>query len=270
MSCKKSDLLIKFRQYLRDKNRSKRTVEQYISIVNGLYYHSKTHPSKVNSEQVSEYIRSKKAVRTKNQSIGALKTFFAFIGRPKVVNIEYGNPEKTLPKTISRFEFDKIILKCNNSKHRLIFLLMFSHGLRVGEVIDCQVSWFGSQIVNERKYYTLKITGKGAKDRMVVLSKETERELKMYSKACNIDLTIKDQRLFKGQSKDFYSISSIQALTKKYFGFKPHTLRHSFATELMNKGIDIKLISELLGHSNVKTTEIYTHVSVRSILSIAA
>lgn len=271
MKNKKSELLKAFRQKLIDKNRSPRTVDQYLSIVKSLYFFTdKTHPSKITENQISEFVRSQVAARTKNQYIGCLKTFFSFIGRPKVVNIPYGRVEQKLPKVISRYEFDHKTANCQNSKHRLIFLLLFSHGLRVGEVVNIQISWFGSQVVDNEKYYTLKIKGKGAKDRMVVISKEVEKELKRYVFRNGIDLTIKDQYLIKGQSKPQYAAESIQKLTKKYFGTNPHTLRHSFATELLNKGIDLRIIQELLGHSSVKTTEVYTHVSVKTILRIAA
>lgn len=270
MTVKTAELIKSFRRNLKDKNRSDNTIVQYISIVTTLFSGSESNAHKITEAEISTFIRSKKSVRTRNQYIGALKTFFGFIGRPNVVNVPYGKPPKTLPKTISRVEFDARMKNVSNTKHRLIFLLMFSHGMRVGEVVNIRVSWFGSQVVEEKKYYTLQITGKGAKDRQIVLSKETAAELKSYAKEYSIDLTMKDQTLFKGQKSEHYSTSSIQALTKRFFNCKPHTLRHSCATELLNKGIDTKLVQEILGHESSQTTEIYQHVSVRTIIHIAA
>lgn len=266
----KSDYVELFRQRLQDLNRSERTIEQYCSIVKSLVASAAEHPSKITENQITAFIRSQNSVRTKNQYIGALKTFFAFIGRPRVVSVPYGKPPKTLPKTISRVEFDARMKHVSNSKHRLILLFLFSHGLRVGEVVNIRVSWFGSQIVEGQKYYTIQVTGKGAKDRKLVLTKETERALKHYATEFGIDLTNKNQTLLKGQNSEYYSTSSIQRITQRVFGCKPHTLRHSFATELLNKGIRTRLVQDALGHASIKTTEIYQHVSVRSLLHVAA
>lgn len=197
MKGNKSELLNLFRQNLRDLNRSNQTIEQYTSIVMCLFRHADVTPSKITELQIANFIRLQKSVRTKNQYIGALKTFFSFIGRTKVVRVPYGKPPQTLPKTISRVEFDARMKTVANSKHRLLLLFMFSHGLRVGEVATVRVSWFGSQILEGRKYYTMQVTGKGAKDRKIVLSKETEKALQAYAREHKIDLTKKTKRCLK-------------------------------------------------------------------------
>jgi len=265
-----TDTIQSFCTHLRDRNLSKRTIDQYRSIVSQLRQYTGAPYSRVTADAVASFIRSHKSVRTRNQYIGCLKTFFQFIGRPQLVTVPYGKVPQHLPTTITRQQFDAQMQQCDNPKHRLIFLLLFSHGMRLGEVINVKVGWFGSQVVDGQKYYTLKIRGKGAKDRLIVLSREVEQALRDYAKIDGIDLTDKSLYLLTGTSDKKYSSTSIQKLTKRYFSTNPHTLRHSCATELMNKGIDIRIIQEYLGHSKVTTTELYTHVSVKAILRIAA
>lgn len=262
-------LINSFARYLKFKNRSDSTISVYLNIVRQFMKKTSECPIRISSYQIEDYVLTISNPRTRNQTIGCLKTFFKeIVNRPRVVKIPYAKVPKNNPTFISKQKFDKDLNKCTNFKHRLIFRLMFNHGLRVGEVVNCKIGWFGSQVVEEIKYYTLNVMGKGAKDRLICLSDETVFELKKYSKNFNIDLTDKNSHLIVGQSGGAYSTTSIQNLTKKYFSINPHALRHSCATEMMNKNINAKKIQDFLGHNSLKTTQIYTHTSLVSMVNV--
>lgn len=119
-----TDTIQSFCTHLQDRNLSKRTIDQYQSIVSQLRRYTGTPYSRVTADQVVSFIRSHQSVRTRNQYIGCLKTFFAFIGRPKLVTVPYGKVPQHLPSTITRQQFDAQMQQCHNAKHRLIFLLL--------------------------------------------------------------------------------------------------------------------------------------------------
>lgn len=260
-----------FEKYLKLKNMSDSTIKVYCSLISKFILTVQEYPQRVSKQDVEKYILKINSPRTRNQTIGCLKTFFKkIVNRPNIVDIPYAKVPDNNPVFISKEKFELSMENCLNYKHRLIFRLMFNHGLRVGEVVNCKIGWFGSQVINGVKYYTLNINGKGSKDRLICLSIETINELVNYSKSFRIDLTIKDYFLLTGKVKIKYSISSIQKLTKKYFNVNPHALRHSCATELVNRDVNQKKIQDLLGHSSSKTTEIYTHTSIKSMIGINA
>jgi integrase/recombinase XerD len=164
--------------------------------------------------------------------------------------------EKKLPTILSKQEINKLISVTKNINHRLIIQLGYSSGLRISEIIN--LKWqdidFDRNIIHIKK-------AKGKKDRIVMLSLKVKNNL--------IDFTLKKEGyVFITNRKNKYSQRSIQkiieiasvkaSLQKK---ITPHTLRHSFATHLLENGTDIRFIRDLLGHSNIKTTLIYTKVS---------
>lgn len=266
-----SDLVKTFEQYLMLRKFSLATVGSYIGIINKFIGGTPECPSRITSSQIAVYVLKIENARTRNQTIGCLKTFFKIVvKRPNVVNTPYAKVPSKTPVFITKEQFEQGMSKCPNHKHRLIFRLAFSHGLRLGEILNCRVGWFGSQVVEGVKHFTLNVTGKGSKDRLIWISKGTANELALYAKKFKIDLTNKNQYLLSGQVKEKYSGRAIQQLTQKYFGINPHALRHGFATELMNKDVNQKKIQDLLGHASSKTTEIYSHTSIRSIIGVSA
>jgi site-specific recombinase XerD len=143
--------------------------------------------------------------------------------------------------------------KIENIKHKSILSLTYSVGLRVSEVINLKIE----DIDSKRMIIHIK-NAKGRKDRVVPLSQKVLELLREYFKEYR---PIK--YLFNGQNSLKYSSGSCNQIVKKYLGEKYHIhqLRHSCATNLLENGTDLKIIQKILGHSNVKTTEIYTHVS---------
>ena len=174
---------------------------------------------------------------------------------------------KTLPNVYSREEIRKIIKSINNLKHRTMIFLIYSAGLRISELINMRVE----DIMVDRKMVLIR-RSKGRKDRYSTLADSALEMLTRYiiqSKPTNY--------LFEGQFGGQYSSTSIRNVlhaAKKKAGVRTmgsvHTLRHSFATHLLENGTDLRYIQELLGHNSSKTTEIYTHVSTLNISKITS
>ena len=202
-----------------------------------------------------------------NQGINSIKNFLKMkgIGFGDFL-IERPTKEHTLPKVLSGEEVLRILKAHQNLKHSLMLNITYSAGLRVGEVSRLKLQ----DIDFERK--SIRITqGKGRKDRISLLSENVAVMLKVY-----IEEYMPRVWLFEGQEPG-KSISerTVQAVFQQAMekaGVKRdvgiHSLRHSFATHLLENGTDIRYIQELLGHKSSKTTEIYTHVSNASMLKI--
>jgi len=170
----------------------------------------------------------------------------------------------TLPSVLSIKEISKILHVTKNIKHKTILLLIYSAGLRLGELLNLKIGDIDSE--------SMKIhvrQGKGKKDRYIMLS-ENMLKLREYYKIYK-----PKEFIIEGQHGGKYSPKSVQSVFKsslKKAGIKKkatvHTLRHSFATHLLDEGTDIRYIQELLGHKRLETTQIYTHVSSYSINKI--
>jgi len=171
--------------------------------------------------------------------------------------------EKQLPKVISKEKIKQMVKLTENLKHKLIIKLLYSSGLRLQELIDLKRKDidFERGIINVKK-------GKGKKDRITLNSEALKLDLlKYYSK--NI---FKTEYILEGRNGKYTkkSVQKVLDQAGKKVGIKvtPHMLRHSFATHLLEQGTDIRHIQKLLGHSDLKTTEIYTHVSTKDLSNI--
>ena len=183
--------------------------------------------------------------------------------RPYVIpTIIYPRPSTTLPSVMSPEEMMKLIDSVQNIKHRTILMLLYSTGMRLSEIANCRIADIDS------KNMRIKIVqGKGAKDRYTIMSQQVLLELRAYY------LIYKPkQYLFNGYCPGKrYSVRSIQHLMQKALTkvglenkhFTIHTIRHSFATHLLDNGTDLHTIKELLGHSSLQTTMKYMHLTSR-------
>ena len=254
------------------KRYSDNTVRNYVSCFESfINYYYDEEPINLNEIDVRKYlqklIQDEKSNSYVNMAVNSIKFFYETVhGMPnRFYSIERPRKEKQLPEVLSKEEIIRIINHTNNIKHKCIIGLLYSSGLRRGELLSLNVTDIDS------KRMVVKVSnGKGKKDRISILSPSILKDLQQYYKEYR-----PKKYLFEGQKGDKYSVTSvlniISAAAKKAGIFKrvtPHMLRHSFATHLLENGTDIRHIQLLLGHSSTKTTEIYTHVANRSFMEI--
>lgn len=223
-------------------------------------------------EQIREFLVDAcrgKSLSYQNQLINAIKYFYEqILKRPRTYyQIDRPRKEFRLPVVLSKQEVEKIFRQIHNRKHHAILSTIYASGLRISEVIRLKIRDIDSQ----RMVLVIR-QSKGKKDRQVPLSKQLLKELRTY-----YQLYKPKDYLFEGERGGAYSKSSIQQIfrkAKKGAGIQKkatvHTLRHSYATHLLESGTDLRMIQVLLGHNSVKTTEIYTHVSHRYIQSVVS
>lgn len=196
-----------------------------------------------------------------NQAISALEFLFKSIGQPDYFSFDINRPkrEKKLPGVLSKDEVFKIIEAIDNLKHKALIMLIYSGGLRVSEAAKLKIE----DVDSKRNLIYIK-AAKGRKDRCTILSKAALEVTRLYFKIYKPAIW-----LFEGQGKEehitertiqrvFENAANKAGIRKKA---TVHTLRHSFATHLLENGTDLRYIQELLGHESSTTTEIYTHVS---------
>ncbi len=197
-------------------------------------------------------------------AINAIKFYFEkVLNRPQIV-VHIPRPKKPwqLPKVHATEQVKKIILATNNEKHKTMLMLAYASGLRLQEIINLKIADINSarMVIEVRR-------GKGKKDRQVVLSEKLLKQLRKYFIMYKPKIW-----LFEGKPGEQYGYRTLQevfANAKDKAGIKKqggiHTMRHSFATHLLENGTDIRMIQELLGHNSIKTTIRYTHVSKAQI-----
>ncbi|MCR9287488.1 MAG: tyrosine-type recombinase/integrase [Bacteroidetes bacterium] len=204
-------------------------------------------------------VKEKLSESAQNQFVNAIKFYYEqVLGQPReYYDIQRPKKSKNLPNVLSKGDVKKILNQPKNIKHRAILATLYSAGLRIGEIINLRIQ----DIRSEEGYIYIK-GAKGKKDRRTILSGKLLELLREYF--------IKDKPaywLFEGQSGGQYSTRSIQSIFRRAIKearinpwATPHTLRHSFATHLLQQGVSLRDIQALLGHSSSKTTEIYTHI----------
>lgn len=199
------------------------------------------------------------------QLISALRLFCSTVlGRViEELPLERPRPQRRLPTVLSRQELSRFLAAVANPKHRALLAVAYSAGLRVGEVVRLRAG----DLDRERGVLHVR-GGKGRKDRSTLLSGTALALVDAYLAGAESSPWI-----FPGARPDRHitsrTVQKFTAAAARKAGLSkpvtPHVLRHSFATHLMERGTDVRLIQELLGHSSVRTTEIYTHVSQRHI-----
>lgn len=193
----------------------------------------------------------------------ALKFYYSEILGKEMGNIKIPKKDKTLPEVLSKDEVKKLIESTDNVKSRLIVSLLYSSGLRVSELVNLKVSDLN---LDENTGWVRR--GKGSKDRLFAVSQNLAEEIREYLKERpNQYLFSKDKPLTtRNIQKIIKGTKQRAGITKKV---TPHTLRHSFATHLLEQGTDIRIIQSMLGHSSLSTTQVYTHVSNEQIKKVA-
>jgi len=256
-----SEHTTKFIQEMNRRNYSKNTIDNYVSCLNVFFSTvKKDHPKNINESDIKEFLSSCIKVNTQRNYQGAIKKFYEIClnQKHKFKNIPYARVEKKLPIVLSQDEVQRMFNVCDNLKHKLILSILYACGLRVSELIN--LKW--SNIDRSRMIINIQ-KGKGNKDRHVMLPQNLLSLLEKYYR----EYKPKDYVL-NGQNSLQYSDRSVLQVVKQLAekaGISKrvytHLMRHCSFTHLCESGTDINLIQKLAGHSNVKTTMIYTHIS---------
>ena len=260
---------------LKTLNYSEQTLRTYSSMfIDYINFFPETPPGELTKEHINKYIvylvrERNVTVPYQNQSINAIMFYYEkVLGREReTYYIERPEKPYRLPEVLGEEEIGRIFRSVDNLKHKSILYLIYAGGLRISEALNLQIN----DIVRERNLIVIR-NGKGRKDRTTLLSKKMLAMLREYYK-----LYRPTKWLFESPGGGQYSATSVRAVLKKAcckagIGRKvtPHTLRHSFATHLLERGTDLRYIQALLGHSSSKTTEIYTHITKKAMEKIVS
>lgn len=260
-------------QFLKGKRFSVSTVQTYGYFVLRFLDFAKTQCtdrwSNYNIRLFMEQVitRENYSISSHRQSVSALKYLTELYGLSGFDATEVKRPKKSryLPTILSKEEVIDLIQSTKNLKHRAVIALIYSSGLRIGEIIHLEIR----DLDMDRSQVRIR-QGKGRKDRTVVMAEIIKPLLHNYLN------TYRPKRYFiEGRAGEQYSDSSIRAFLKascRAAGITkqitPHTLRHSYATHMMENGVDLRYIQELLGHAKPETTMIYTHVAQKNLLQV--
>lgn len=259
--------------YLRGKRYSESTIKTYFTFMADFFDFVNLIPlEKISNRDVELFIEKvfiprNYSISTHRQFISALKLFVVFYPVIRIDNLILHRPKKSrlLPTILSNEEIISILRCTKNLKHRAIIAMIYSAGLRISELLNLKLNHIDIQ----RRQIMVK-NSKGRKDRNVILAQSCIPLILNY-----LDTYKPNLYFTEGKPSEKYSAESVRAFLKRSCkiakitkSVTPHTLRHSYATHLLENGIDLRYIQELLGHSKPETTMIYTHVSKKDLLRI--
>lgn len=267
------ELIRVYVKYLKGKRYSKSTIQTYFTFIADFIDYTQPKPLvDLKNRDVELFIETvfiarAYSISTQRQFISALKLFVSLYPDCQIDSFLLERPKRSriLPTVLSQTEVITLLQVTRNLKHRAIIALLYSAGLRISELISLELKY----IDISRRQILVK-NGKGRKDRYVILANSFLPLLQNYLATYN------PSRFFvEGKDGVRYSDSSIRKflhrstlLSKISKKVTPHTLRHSYATHLLENGIGLRHIQELLGHSKPETTMIYTHVAKKDLLEI--
>jgi site-specific recombinase XerD len=255
------------------KNLSHHTKRYYIRAVKGLAEHYRRSPEKITEEMIDDYLLYLK--NEKGNSPGTccsvltgLRFFYGHIlGKQIKTEFSLTNAPRRLPSVLSKEQVYKVIRAPKNLKHRLLLTTTYSAGLRVSEVMRLKPE----NIDSERMLIRI-CQGKGRKDRYTMLSASLLAELRDYYKKCRPKTYLFPSSQRKDKPMAYESVRKVYEKARKTAGVTTgagiHTLRHCFATHLLEAGYDIRKIQVLLGHTKLSTTMIYLHVSKETLSKV--
>ena len=281
-------ILSKYFDYLESKSLSDNTLKNYFRDLIDYFIYLKLNNLSPTKSIEPNHIRkmlsflidkgfSKVSISRK---ISAIKSYITFLEKFNYSKDNYSElisipkKSKSLPKVMTKKEVSQLIKHVEmNTKKNLrddaLIELLYSTGLRVSEVANLKL-----KDINLKKS-EIKILGKGNKERIVIFNNKSKEKIIRYLKNDKRYISIKTEALFQNKFKEALSTRSIQRILKKYLNFSginskysTHTLRHTFATHLLEGGADIKVIQQLMGHSSPETTKIYTHVSSSTLKNV--
>ena len=268
-------LLTRLEEELKLRNYSRKTIRSYLlclrKYVDFLTKNSSAIKGLTSEEKVRKFLLQHQergdAGQTINLYLNAIKFFYREILKSgEKIDLKFSKTSKRLPEVLSRLEIEKLLAVIGNRKHKLLIALSYGAGLRVSEAVHLKVKDLdlGELTIHLRE-------AKGKKDRLTIFPEKLKNEINemiMTGKNSN-DYVFESER--KGKltertaQKVFYNALKKSGI-KKPASF--HSLRHSFATHLLENGVDVRYVQELLGHANIRTTQIYTKVTNPSLKHI--
>lgn len=284
-----NNLLEEFQAYLEvERNLSRHTLRAYTTdIEHFLYWLKDVNVAQVNTNTIRFYLSQIQifdySKTTITRKIAALRTFYRFLYRERIIEynpvdgIKSPKRPKKLPSFLNEDEIEQVINLVapdtpTNARNRAILETLYACGMRVGEL--CGLN-FGNLNLQENE---ITVFGKGAKERIVLISERAKEYMNLYLEkyrpqyAQKTENITEDTPVFINQTGCRLTTRSVNKLflqlaEKVQLGKKlsPHVFRHSFATKLLEKGADLRIVQELLGHASISNTQIYTHVSTERL-----
>jgi len=259
---------------------SKNTISAYGSDLMSFFDFVETdNLSEISRKDFSRYTKflAKKEISPTSitRKIASLKGFFRFLSSKRYIKdnpaISIVSPKlpKKLPKVLTIAEIDKILKNNLNTKERAIIELLYSAGIRVSELVNLDIKNL------DLSQKSIKVFGKGSKERLVPINKKCADIINKYLKERNLialKYNSKNNLFLENNGKPItrqkvYKIIKQQGeLISKHIS--PHTMRHSFATHLLENGADLRVVQELLGHASIVTTQLYTHISKKALRDV--
>lgn len=268
-------LIERFEMQMQEQRYSRNTIKVYVSMVKQFFaFYSTREWDSITTEDIrvynhATYIKPGLSHSSHNQAINAIKLFYKYNGHPQLVPEDIARPrrKRKLPNVLSPREVQDIINCTRNTKHKTLLMVVYACGLRIGEALSIKLA----DISREEMLIYIR-AAKGQKDRRVPITPKLLTALETYYR-----LYRPRTLLFEGPRRRPYSQSSARNVFNrscKAAGIRRaatlHTLRHSYATHLLEKGVGLRYIQDLLGHSSPKTTMLYTHVSGKKLAEIAS
>lgn len=264
------ELLRKIKDELKLRNYSPRTIKSYLSCLNEYFKVLKIIKREPEIAVIKKYLLEKQARKQSSQTINlhlqAIKYFYREIMKSKTdIDIKFAKTVSKLPVVLSKNEIEKIINSIKNKKHQLLIALSYGAGFRVSEAINLKVKDIN---IDE---LTIHIKGaKGNKDRITIFPEKLKDKITeiiaLRNKNDFIFSSERGGKLTERTAQKIFENAMIKTGIQKDATF--HSLRHSFATHLLENGVDVRYVQELLGHANIRTTQIYTKVTNPSLKKI--
>ena len=263
--------IMAFKKYLHGKRYSKSTIKTYTTFVSK-FLHFHEFKEAYNLRDVDRFVEAEIAAKdysisSHRQCMSAIKHYFELTEQEEIDTSKLQRPDKSrfLPSVLSKEQVIDLLRATRNLKHRCILALIYASGLRIGELIDLKLK----DIDVDRRQILIR-QAKGRKDRYVMLAESFlplfYNYLQTYQPKVYFAEGIQETKYSSSAVRSFLKESCRRAkITKKV---TPHTLRHSYATHMLENGIDLRYIQELLGHSRPETTMIYTHVTQKDLAKI--
>ena len=264
------EFLNKLKVELKISKNSEYTIRNYTNANKDLLEFSNKKPDEINEEDIKLYMSEKLSDRAAMSTIlflSAIKYSYSnILKKDPTIGIKRPKREKKIPSVLTKDEIKILLDNCDSKKSKLMLSLLYATGMRVSELTNLKISnfQFDENIGIIRQ-------AKGRKDRIFNIPNFIFSQLK---KQVNLQQENKKEYLFSGRKEKITNrnIQKIVNNTAKKAGINkqvhPHTLRHSFATHLLEDGVDIRKIQELLGHADLSTTQIYTHISREQLKKI--